>query len=140
VHKLAVTETVAIQKNFRIAEYFLCPECEDRLNKGGESWVLQRSYRGGESFPLREALAKAPTVYPLNLANVVDARSVPNVVLQKIVYFAIGVFWKASARKWWGVDHLVQLDFGPYELKFRQFLLGNAALPDTIAIGGRCVT
>src|SRR5262249_22818625 len=84
--------------------------------------------------PLRDALANAPTVYPLSLAEVVDARSVPNLILSKLVHFAVGVFWKASARRWWAVDHVVQLDFGPYETKFRQFLLGNATLPDSTAL------
>lgn len=120
--------------NYRVAEYLLCPACEDRLNKGGETWTLKNSYRGGQTFPLQEALVDAPAVYTLTQAKIIDARSLPPIDMPKLVYFAASIFWKASARQWWAIDHPTQLDFGPYGQRFRQFLLGEQPFPDRAAL------
>lgn len=54
--------------------------------------------------------------------------------MQKLVCFAVSVFWKASARPWRAVDHTTQLEFGPYLDRFRNFLLGQEPFPDRAAM------
>lgn len=129
-----VTENLCKQVNYRVAEYVLCPMCEDRLNRLGETWTLRNSYRGGPTFPLRDSLVGSPAIYTLQQARLVDTRVLPTVDLSKLVYFAAAIFWKASAATWWAIDHPTRLDFGPYEKKFRQFLLGEEPFPDRAAL------
>lgn len=131
---VVVTEQRAFQTNFRIAEYFLCPTCEERLNNGGENWVLQNAYRGGEAFPMRNALAGALQIGQLNTAKFFDVSQAPGFQLQKLIYFITGIFWKAAAREWNSVDHKTQLDFGPYEQRFRSYLMGGTPFPDRAAL------
>ena len=129
-----VTPNLSQQISYRVAEYLLCPTCEDMLNKRGESWTLRNSYRGGHEFPLRAALSGVTPTYTLTQAEIIDARTVRGIDISKIVYFAVSVFWKASARRWRAMDHATQLDFGPYEKSFRKFLLGEQRFPDQAAM------
>jgi hypothetical protein len=129
-----VTANTTKQMNYRVAEYLLCPRCEDRLNRGGETWTLKNSYRGGTVFPLRVALQGGSTLCELTQARIVDARVLPHVDVPKLVYFASSIFWRASARQWWAIDHPAQLDFGPYETRFRQFLLGEKPFPEKASL------
>ncbi|HTS49949.1 MAG TPA: hypothetical protein VMH05_18500 [Bryobacteraceae bacterium] len=131
---VVITQDRALQRNFRVAEYFLCPLCEDRLNKGGESWVLKNAYRGGASFPMRDALASASQVVQLSEAKFFDVSLNENFQLQKLICFFVGIFWKAAAREWTSVDHKTQLDFGPYEEGFRSYLMGAAEFPERAAL------
>jgi hypothetical protein len=128
-----VTLNVAKAVNFRVAEYLLCPECEDRLNKGGEMWTLANAYRGKGKFPLREFVSQGSTRISLQNADLIDAKDLPNIKLEKLIYFSISIFWKACSRRWQLLDRKVQLEFGPYEERFRQFLLGQP-FPDTAAV------
>lgn len=129
-----ITKKRAIQTNFRIAEYFLCPACEDRLNKGGETWVLKNTYRGGRDFPMREMLSHAQEIVHLSDASFLDVTQLPDFQLQKLIHFAAGIFWKAAARTWRASDHDTKLEFGPYEEKFRRYLLSEDAFPDRAAL------
>ncbi len=131
---VVITKSKAVQTNFRVAEYFLCPACEERLNIGGETWVLRNAYRGGDSFPMRDALAQAQLIFRLRDSGFLDVSTVPEFQLSKLVYFAAGIFWKAAARQWWSVDHDTQLGFGPYEDRFRRYLLGEDAFPERAAL------
>ncbi len=134
---IMVTQNTSITVNYRVAEYFLCPQCEDRLNKGGENWTLKNSYRGASDFPIQDALLRADSKHvlgQLQKARMFDARSMATINLPRLVDFATAIFWKASARKWKALDHSTQLEFGPYEHKFRDFLLGNGPFPNRAAL------
>lgn len=130
---VVITKNGALQTNFRVAEYFLCPSCEDRLNKGGETWVLKNAYRG-DSFPMRDALASASQIGQLSKAKFFDVSFTENFQLQKLIHFFVGIFWKAAAREWTSVDHKMQLDFGPYEERLRSYLIGTTAFPERAAL------
>lgn len=129
-----VTEKTAKPINFRLAEHFLCPECEDRLNKNGETWTLRNAYRGKSTFPLRDAISQAPVILSLSQTHRINAKSFPTVDLEKLIYFGASIFWKASARQWWALDHPTQLEFGLYEDCLGQFLLGKRPFPERASL------
>ena len=130
-----VTKSTTKPLNFRVAEYFLCPNCEGRLNRCGETWTLKRAYRGNTKFPLRDSISHGPRLISLQKADLIDARGLLTVDLEKLIYFAVnGTSGKACARKWWALDHPTQLEFGPYEERFRQFLLAEQPFPDSAAL------
>jgi hypothetical protein len=124
-----VTASQATTKSFQISEYLLCPECEERLRVGGEDWVLANGFRG-KSFPIHSALIGATPIASLTQTQMIDARIIPAIDLQRLAYFAVSVFWRASACRWNAVDHYSQISLGPYQEMLRQFLLGQAPFPD----------
>jgi hypothetical protein len=129
-----LTERGAVQRNYRIAEYLLCPECEEKFNKNGETWVLKNAYRGAASFPLRSQFHGLKPIVELPIASVFDARQIAALDLDKLIYFACSVFWRASACRWTAVDHDYQLDTGPYRDLLRRYLLGESAFPTKTAL------
>ena len=132
---ILITKKRTTQKNYQIAEYFLCPKCEDRLNKGGETWVLKNTYRGGEHFPMRSNLKQAQLLNRSNGVHLLDVSVLPEFQLSKLIHFACGIFWKAAARKWNSVDNYsTQLKLGPYEESFRRYLMNDAPFPAGAAL------
>jgi len=129
-----ITSRRAVQMNFRVAEEFLCLECEGRLNRQGETWVLRNSYRGVKNFPIQSLLADAPPIAVRESFRLIDGRALPDVEMDKLVFFATSIFWKASAREWRFIDHWDRLEFGPYEEKFRSFLNHEADFPDSVSL------
>jgi hypothetical protein len=129
-----VTSKVAIQTNFRVAEYLLCPDCEERLNKHGETWVLANAFRGGVEFPLRQALRDGTPAATLPSFKLFVADQLPSVDLDRIIHFALSVFWKASAANWSSLDHTSRLNLGPYAEHIRRFLLNEGPFPKKTAL------
>jgi hypothetical protein len=129
-----VTATQATTKSFQVAEYLLCPECEDRFRLQGEDWVLANGFRGGSSFPIHGALTNAQPLATIIQARIIDTRSISVIDLDKLIYFAVSVFWRAGAREWNAVDHHTQLSLGPYQEMLRQYLLGQGPFPEQAAL------
>ena len=121
-----VTAKQATTKSFQIAEYLLCPECEERLRVGGEDWVLANGFRGTGSFPIHSVLAGATPFAKLTQASIIDARAIAGIDLQQLAYFALSVFWRAGACQWNALDHYSQISLGPYQETLRQYLLGGS--------------
>ena len=84
----------------QMAQRLLCEACEDRLNKSGERWVLLNNYRLDGPSPMYRALlaAKADTKFPSG--TVYSALSVPEIDIEKLVYFGASIFWRASVADW----------------------------------------
>ena len=96
--------------------------------------IEANAYRGGESFPLREALRGAKPLHRLTVGSVVQADTVVAVRLDRLVYFALSIFWKAAACQWSCYDHLSQLELGLYAEHIRRFLFQGEPLPKNVAL------
>lgn len=133
-----VTKKTVVQKDYRIADYLLCRNCEDRFNFGGEKWLLANTYRGSGKFPLQAALQAASRdgrpLIPLQQATIVPAAATPGIELPKLLYFAASVFWRAAAHSWNQIDRRIQIALGPYEERLRCFLLAEEPFPDNAAL------
>lgn len=133
-----ITKKAVVQKDYRIADYLLCRDCEDRFNFGGEKWLLANTYRGRGEFPLQAALQVASRdgrpVIPLQQATIVPAEETPGIQLPKLIYFAASVFWRAAAHSWRQIDRRIQIALGPYEERLRRFLLAEEPFPDNAAL------
>src|SRR5258705_68866 len=59
-HPIAISKDVVMATDRQLQANLLCPECEDRLNKGGEMWLLPlfATYEG--PFPFYDLLTKIP--------------------------------------------------------------------------------
>lgn len=107
----SATPRIATNTSRQVWSYLLCGDCEGKFNKKGEDWVLK---------------------------NYLNISQIKNIDVQKLVYFATSIFWRASAYSWHlpvGQPSVYPLQFGPYSEKLRNFLMGNSPFPDEASLG-----
>lgn len=132
---VVLSDGKAKQSSFQVRDYKFCGACEQRFNHGGEAWILKRlPQKYGDPFWLHTLLnSKSPT---MNGADLLFPQvSIPEVAMEKLVYFALSVFWRGT-RQWSAVEggRPPKLHFGRYERAIRAFLLGRGKLPKDIVI------
>jgi hypothetical protein len=74
-----------------------------------------------------------PDAIENGVAGYAAARN-PEIDVDKIAHFAIGIFWKAAIHSWSGTLTDSVIDLGPYTDPLRKFLCGEAGFPDYIAL------
>lgn len=83
-------------------DYLLCPDCEDILNKGGESWVTSKLCTIERKFPLHELVISGPAACQDASGGLYFAADNPRIDIDKLAHFGMGIFWKASVHSWRG--------------------------------------
>jgi hypothetical protein len=124
----------AKQISDQLRGYTFCAECEDRLNKNGEKWVLQSIPKDyGSAFVLQDALIPETPVYIGDDLNVYAGRKIGAFDVDKLIYFGMSVFWRGAAREWKSSTGAVAppVDVGEHFEPIRQFLLGGP-FPDDV--------
>ncbi|MDR3791788.1 MAG: hypothetical protein P4L03_00265 [Terracidiphilus sp.] len=125
-----VTKNTVVQTSEQMSEYLLCGECEQRLNRNGERWILGNCLQGDGSFPLETTL----TCHPPDISSLTSATRVyfasryPDINVDAIAYFAASIFWRGSIHPW-SEDGEKPVRFGPIQERFRQYLLGVEPFP-----------
>lgn len=131
---ISISSKVTMGTGRQLQDYLLCPECEDRLNKGGEMWLLPlfATYEG--SFPLYDLLTKVPpeASFPEGAAYYVSKN--PAIQVDKIVHFGMGVFFKAAVHSWEGKKKEPMIELGPYLDSVRAFLMGETGFPERMTL------
>jgi hypothetical protein len=116
----------------QISDYLLCKDCERRFEEGGEGWLLANRFHWPDAFPLQDSLRSGPRIQSLETGGIIQAGGLEGIDVNRIVYFATSVFWRAAVHTWrapYGGGP-VALDFGPkYTEELRRFLLGQAEFP-----------
>jgi len=117
------------QTSRQITGHVLCFSCEQVLNANGEDWVLpQLSTLQG--FPLYEQLTTIkPDLVDGDMAVYASAK-VPTIRPDRLVHFAMGIFWKAGVHDWQTGNGTLRLEFGPYADEIRSFLLAESRFPE----------
>lgn len=113
-------------------DFLLCGECEDVLNRGGETWILDKLATWERTFPLYDLLAKVPPLFDEDGMIVYLAAQNPTIEVKKLTHFALGLFWKASVHSWRGDSTDPRIDLGPYSEEIRKWLLNQNTFPDNI--------
>jgi hypothetical protein len=109
----------------------LCWDCEQRLNKNGEDWVLRNCYRGRGVFRLRSDVRKR-LPFPDASAEIYEAIEEER---EKIGYFASSILWRAALCDWiCRGERYERLGLGRYEEEIRKYLNGNARSPDRFGV------
>jgi hypothetical protein len=133
---VVVTKEITRTSSDQIADYFLCAECEDAFNKHGERYAMSQVHNG-KSFPLPEGLAACTPSYIIPSTastpefKVYFATNSAHIDREKLAYFCLSIFWRASAHTWKGVT---SLDLGPYQETIRRYLLGIDKFPKHLVI------
>jgi hypothetical protein len=129
-----LTSKVVRPTSRQTADYLLCNDCEQLLSKNGERWVLPRLAKYNASFPLYDLLTEKPPVFDDGHLAVYATAGNPDVDRESLINFAIGLFWKASVHPWSGERQEARIDLGEVGGNLRQFLLGQAALAENVAL------
>jgi hypothetical protein len=110
----------------------LCEGCEDILNKGGETWIADKLATWERTFPLCDLLGKQPPDFSEDGTVLYSAANNPEIKVDKLTHFALGMFWKASVHSWSGAGTDPRVDLGPYSEKIRTWLRGETEFPQHI--------
>jgi hypothetical protein len=120
----------------QVTDYVLCRDCEQRFNKNGEDYVMRLVTQQNGEFPLLEALNSIPSQQSGKNFAAYSAAGTSDIDRDKIGYFAISVFWRASVHTWKQENgELVSIDLGKkYNEEIRRYLLGETAIPKQAAL------
>jgi len=86
------------------------------------------------SFPFFDMLEKVSPLVNDKGRVAFGASNNPEINIEKLTHFALGVFWKASVHSWSGTEREPLIDLGPYGDKVRRFLRGEERYPDHISL------
>jgi hypothetical protein len=113
-------------------DYLLCENCEDILNKGGESWIADKLATWERRFPLYDTLTKFPPDFNEDGMVVYFAVKNPEIKIDQLAHFALGLFWKASVHPWKAGRIEPRIELGPYSEEIRKWLRGEGAFPKNV--------
>jgi hypothetical protein len=126
---IMITPDIIIESDREIQDYVFCECCEDIFNKGGETWVLPLLARLDAPFPLYDILVKqAPSQVDGEIKIYATALN-PEIQADKLIHFAMGIFFKAAVHPWSGSRTEPWINLGPYTEPIRRFLLGETPFP-----------
>lgn len=118
----------------QIEAYLLCRDCETVLSQGGEAWVTPKLARMDRRFPLFELLTKQPAELSEDGADIYCAANNPEIKVDKLAHFAMGMFWKAAIHLWRCDDRITNIELGPYADNIRKWLLGKDRFPEHVCL------
>jgi len=133
-HPVVVTRTKAIKSSRQSTAYLMCSECEDRLNRNGENWVLKNCLiRNGDSILNKKLINIQPDHIEESGLIYYASRHNDIISIRDISYFAMSMFWRGSIYAW-NDDKTTPLNLGPYGEKIRKYLMRESDLPDNLTI------
>ena len=95
-----VGDGVIIPGGREVKAPLLCLDCEDILNRGGEMWVGPKLAWVGR-FPLFDMARKCSGNFTADgIQGLYYASSNPEIDVEKLTHFALGIFWRASVHSW----------------------------------------
>jgi hypothetical protein len=133
-HPISISADLVIESDRQLQDYLLCLGCEDNLNKGGEMWLLPLLSRYQGPFPFYELLSKLPPDVVDGDTAAYAAMKNPEIHPDKLIHFAMGVFWKAAVHSWSGTSTETKIDLGPYADPIRKFLRRETTFPEHMAL------
>lgn len=129
-----VGRKVTATSSRQVTDYLLCAECEELFNKNGEGETLRWVWNG-KNFPLGDRLAVAHQHYTFKEFLAFSGTAV-GIDTIKLGYFAVSVVWRAAVHQWdtpFG-GKTTALNLGALEEPIRQYLHGDAPLPNDVVI------
>ena len=125
---MIVTSEWIGQSSEQISDYVFCGNCEQIFNESGERWVIAHLAREQGS-PLYETLEKHKPFFQDKDFSTYAGTDIAAIDVNKIVHFALGLFWRASVHSWRTKGRRIRIDLGRYGEPIRQFILGIGPFP-----------
>jgi len=113
-------------------DWLLCKPCEDIMSAGGEAWMCPRLAWTGGRFDFYHLL-KAPTRCPTNDGALHLAANNPEILVDKVAHFVMGVFWKAAVHPWTPGGAAALITIEEHD-DIRKWLRGEGAFPRLMAL------
>ena len=129
-----VTSKLALATSRQWQHPLLCGACDGFLSEKGEAWVLPLLATIDGKFPFYEILEKVPPDVVDGDSKGYAAAKNPDIDIESLTHFAIGIFWKASVHPWSSERTAPQIDLGAYGEELRTFLLGRTSFPERVAL------
>lgn len=125
-----VTASTTVKSSEQVSDYLLCSQCEVHFQRHGEDWVMKNGPRKGK-FPLREALCRSQNRTTIQSEELFKEPFDPAFDLERLIYLAASIFWRASVHHWRGSEHLMTraLVSPSLEEGLRRFLLHEDQFP-----------
>ncbi len=132
---VVVTQRRAVNTSRQVHDPFLCAACEQRFSAGGESYVLAQVVRPSGEFILRDRVRAAPEVARSDRWAVHDI-SAADIQVERYMYFAASVLWRAAARAWVFEGQCIpQMALeAEYHDRFREYLLSQGPFPEHVRL------
>ena len=125
---IRITDEFAVQTSKQYTATLLCKDCEQRLRKYGEDWVLAHCWRG-ETFALASLVFSAKPKFSSPEASLYYAAEIDGINASAMTYFAASMFWRAAVHNWSNRSSEPAINLGPYREQLRQYLVGAAEFP-----------
>ena len=129
---MKVGNGVVMPTDRQTRDYLLCKDCEDILSQGGEEWIADKLATWDRTFPLYDLLTKQPPDFDEEGMTVYSAANNPEIRVDELTHFALGIFWKASVHSWSGSRTEPLIDLGPYSENVRTWLRNETRFPENI--------
>lgn len=135
-HPVLVTPKAAFQTSWQTQDYFLCSDCEQRFSKNGENWIMKNCWQDEGIFPLQEALKNSSHSATTPGTSIYVASRIKEIDVAKLAYFAVSVFWRASAHEWTSgkIKTMPKGMLEKYEDGLRPYLLEQQDFPSNAAL------
>ncbi|EPK8416802.1 TPA: hypothetical protein ACX387_004747 [Klebsiella pneumoniae] len=122
--------------NSQITKKLLCGVCEDRFNKYGEKYVVEKCMKNPQTFELKRVLDSSTPSIHVNGFSYFNPKDILKFNSEKFMYFAASIAWRVTATNW-GNDDIANLNNAlPKEFKesLQNYLLKNVESPSNIYI------
>jgi hypothetical protein len=127
-------EERGVQTSKQAQQYLLCGECEQRFSKRGEAWVIAHCWRSVGEFRIQEILFHSTPIHENDELKIYAGASIPELDMDKLVYFGASVFWRAAVCEWNLLSERVHIRLGVYAEELRRFLVDEATVPRNVVL------
>jgi hypothetical protein len=128
---VAIGGGIVLSTDRQTQTYLLCDDCENMLSRGGETWVVGKLLTMRKTFPLFDLLRQQSPAFESDEATVYVAAENPLIKADKLLHFALGIFWKASVHSWGSTDDSL-IALGPDSDRIRVWLRNEGSFPEPI--------
>jgi hypothetical protein len=131
---LVANSKLIIESSRQLQHPLLCKDCEAVLNDGGEDWVAPLFARHDGTFAFFDFLdGMTPDATDDGYDGYAAVKN-PEIKADKLIHFALGIFWKAAVHSWAGGKREPLIELGKYGEPARKFLRSEAGFPERMAL------
>jgi hypothetical protein len=134
INPVLITPEVVMPVTRHTKDYVLCFDCEQLMNRKGESWMIPRLLTVDGMFPLHTALANLSPDLADSEMKIYATAKIPQIEGDRVLHFATGLFWKGSVHSWRGDQKDPSIHLGPYSEQIRKFLIGETPYPRNVKL------
>jgi len=133
---ILVTPNKMRESSKQIETKLLCKDCELMLSRDGEQHAIELGYRGKNKYKFSKILDSYHPIKSNEHFNVYNGSSIKEIDINKLIYFGVSVFWRASVHRWKiGHEEYININLErKYQEQFRLFLLNKVEFPNNSSI------